>query len=270
MNQKVKSVLDSILEKFRTGDIPEAVALASFPIPDIPSSKWSFTNRTVMFLSGTGDARGFRQWKEADRWVKKGARAVHILVPCIQKKVDEVTGKESHVLRFFKSAPVFRFEDTDGKVLDYMQTELPELPLIERAREWGISVKAIPGNYYYRGYYIAEKKEIALATPEEKTFFHELAHVSHEKILGKLKKGQDPLQEIVAELTAQALCHLVGKQAANTVGNSYQYIEIYAEKLKLSPHSACLRVLADTEKVLGLILRGTIHDDMPEVTHEAG
>ena len=270
MNQKVKTVLDGILEKFRTGDIPKAVALASFPIPDIPSSNWSFTNRTLMFLSGTGDARGFRQWKEASRWVKKGARALHILVPCIKKEVDEITGKESHALRFFKSAAVFRYEDTEGKALDYMQTELPELPLIERAREWGISVKAIPGNYYYRGYYVSDKKEIALATPEEKTFFHEIAHASHEKVLGKLKKGQDPLQEIVAELSAQALCHLVGKQAADTTGNSYQYIEIYAEELKLTPYSACLRVLADTEKVLGLILRGTIHDDTPEVTHEAG
>ena len=87
MNNNVKAVLDKILEKFKTGDIPEAVALASFPIPDIPSSRWSFTNRTLMFLSGTGDARGFQQWKEAHRWVKKGAKAVYILVPCIKKKL---------------------------------------------------------------------------------------------------------------------------------------------------------------------------------------
>ena len=222
MNHNVKAVLDRILEKFKTGDIPEAVALASFPIPDIPSSKWSFTNRTLMFLSGTMDGRGFRQWKEAHRWVKKGARAVYILVPCIKKEVDEETGEESHALRFFKSAPVFRYEDTDGKPVEYMQTELPELPLLERAGEWGISVKAIPGNYRYRGYYQPEKREIALATPEEKTFFHELAHVSHEKVRGKLKSGQDPLQEIVAELSAQALCNLVGKQTADTTGNSYR------------------------------------------------
>ena len=102
MNEKVKQVLNVILEKFKSGDIPEAVALASYPIPDIPSSKWSFTNRTIMFLSGTGDARGFRQWKQAERWVKKGAKAIYILVPCFLKQVDEETGEEKEVLRFFK------------------------------------------------------------------------------------------------------------------------------------------------------------------------
>ena len=46
--------------------------------------------------------------------------------------------------------PVFRFEDTDGKALEYEKLELPDFPLIEKAEEWGISVKAIPGNYRYR------------------------------------------------------------------------------------------------------------------------
>ena len=70
------------------------------------------------------------------------------------------------------------------------------------------------------------RKEIALATSEEKTFFHELSHAAHEKIKSGLKSGQDPFQEIVAELSAQALCHLVGKQANNSFGNSYK---IYRE-----------------------------------------
>ena len=32
-------------------------------------------------------------------------------------------------LHYFKASPVFRYEDTDGKDLDYRQIELPELPL---------------------------------------------------------------------------------------------------------------------------------------------
>ena len=255
MNERVKEILDGIIGKFKSGDIPEAVAMASFPIPDIPSSKWSFTNRLLMFLAGTGDARGFRQWKSANRWVKKGARAIYILVPCMKKEIDEATGEEKEVLRYFKTSPVFMYEDTEGEPLDYEQIDLPDLPLIQKAEDWGISVKAIPGNYRYRGYYSPNRNEIALATPEEKVFFHELAHAGHEKLKGKLCVGQDPLQEIVAELSAQALCRLVGKQTRDTTGNSYQYIERYAENLGLSPHSACLRVLGETEKVLNLILK---------------
>ena len=71
--------------------------------------------------------------------------------------------------------------------------ELPDFPLIERAEEWGISVKAVPGNYRYYGYYQPGRNEIALATPEESVFFHELAHAAHEKVKGALKPGQDPL-----------------------------------------------------------------------------
>ena len=260
MNDKVKRVLGVIIDKFKSGEIPEAVALASYPIPDIPSSKWSFTNRTLMFLSGTGDARGFRQWRIVNRWVKKGSKAIYILVPCLKKEVDEETGKEKEVLRFFKSTPVFKFEDTDGEKLDYELLEIPDLPLLDRAEKWGISVKAIPGNYRYRGYYSTQRKEIALATPEECVFFHELSHAAHEKVNGNLKNGQDPFQEIVAELSAQALCKIVGKQADNTMGNSYKYIEKYAEKVKMTAHSACLKVLSETEKVLNLILKGENND----------
>jgi antirestriction protein ArdC len=259
MNDRVKAVLNTIVEKFKSGEIPEAVALASYPIPDVPSSKWSFLNRTLMFMSGTCDARGYRQWQETGRHVQKGAKAIYILVPCFGKQVAD-DGEEKQFLRFFKPSPVFMCEDTDGEPLDYQQIELPKLPLIEKAEEWGVSVKAVPGNYLYRGYFSSERLEIGLATPEEKTFFHELAHAGHEKVTGGLTPGQDPLQEIVAELSAQALCRLVGKNLSDTTGNTYQYIERYAKKLKLTPYTACLKVLGETEKVLNLILKGGEHE----------
>lgn len=257
MNAKVKEVLNGILGMFKSGDVPQAIAYATHPEADIPCAKWSFTNQLIMFFSGTSDARGFRQWHEVNRFVKKGSKAFHILVPCFKKVKDEESGKEDQILTWFKSAPVFRLEDTDGEPLDYQLLEVPDIPLLERADEWGISVKAIPGNYRFYGAYSKAKKQISLATQEESVFFHELAHVGHEKVKGDLKNGQDPLQEIVAELSAQALCNLVGKQARDNIGNSYRYIESYAKELKLSPYSACMKVLGDTEKVLQLILKGT-------------
>jgi hypothetical protein len=59
MNEKVKQTIDAVLERFKFGDIPEVVSYAMFPIPDIPSSRWSLLNRTIMFISGTRDARGY-------------------------------------------------------------------------------------------------------------------------------------------------------------------------------------------------------------------
>jgi hypothetical protein len=132
---------------------------------------------------------------------------------------------------------------------------------MDRAQEWGIEVKAVPGNYRYRGYYSPTKNQIGMATTEEKTFFHELSHAGHDRIKGSLKNGQDPLQEIVAELSAQALCRMVGKQDKDTTGNSYQYIERYAGEMGISAHSACLRVLRETEKVITLILKGDSNEN---------
>jgi len=255
MNANVKVVLDSILEKFKSGAVPEAVAYTMFPIPDLPSSHWSILNRTIMFFAGTQDARGYRQWQSSNRYVKKGSKSFTILVPYF-KKVEDDSGEEKEALSGFGCCPVFRVEDTDGEPLDYQQIYLPELPLIERAEQWGISVKAIPGNYSYRGYYSSNRKEIALATDEECVFFHELAHCAHEKVKGALKSGQDSLQEIVAELSAQALCLIVGKSGEKYLGNSFRYIEAYAENLSMSPYIACIKMLNETEKVLSLILQG--------------
>jgi len=250
---KVQGVLDTIVNRFISGDIPQAVAYAMFPIPNIPSQKWSMLNQIVQYFSGTQDGRGYRQWLEAKRYVKKGATAFYILCPRI-KTENKGTPQEKKTLIGFLASPVFRVEDTDGEPLDYMKLKLPELPLIERAIEWGIKTIPVMGNTEYFGYYSPDKKVIALATPEEKTFFHELAHVAHEQLLGELKNGQDPIQEIVAELSALTLCQLIGKTGDKYFGNSDRYIEGYAKDMKVSASHAVIQVLTDVKNVLSLII----------------
>lgn len=201
MTHKVKLVLSDILKAFRTGEIPYAVALASYPTADIPSANWSLLNRILMVIAQTTDARGIRQWNQVNRYIKRGCKAIYIIVPFIKKETDTVTGEETLHLRGFMRKPVFRAEDTEGNPITYQQLKLPGLPLIKRAQEWGISVKAIPGNRIYYGAYLPSAKKIYLASPEEKIFFHELSHAAHELIVGNLRAGQDPIQEIVLILT---------------------------------------------------------------------
>ena len=206
-----------------------------------------------MFISGTSDARGFRQWNEVGRRVKRGSKSFTILAPRFVKNQTEDEEEMEPVLAGFLAVPVFRVEDTDGEPLNYQKIELPELPLMEVAREWGISVKAVPGNYLYSGYFSQDKREIGLASEEESVFFHELAHLAHQRLVGELKKGQDWKQEIIAELAAVTLCKIVGKNSKH-LGGSFRYIEKYAQKANLSPWQACLKVISDTEKVLNLIM----------------
>lgn len=252
ISKTIQETLENILNCFETGDIPKAIVFSVFPAADIPSAKWSLLNRITMYLSGTTDARGFRQWKQAKRHVKKGAKAFYILVPRFIKCRNDEDDKEE-MLAGFMARPVFRMEDTDGNPLDYQQIELPDLKLIEKAKEWDISVKAIPGSYRYYGYYSKDNKEIALASEEETVFFHELAHAAHSRVLEDFAKAQTWRKEIVAELSAAALCKMVGK-TSKYLGSNYKYIEHYAKKVKLSPVQACLRVVRDVEKVLNLIL----------------
>lgn len=254
MLPRVKLVLDSLLEEFKNGTIPAAIQYTMFPIPDIPSARWSLLNKLMMFYHQTEDARGFKQWKQVKRSVSKGKKSFDILVPVFKKEVDEKTKAESTVLKGFCCGCVFRVEDTEGEPLDYQALKLPEFPLMKRAKALGVSIHAIPGNGSYYGYYDPKKSIIALATPEEKTFFHELCHVADHKLNGELKTKQDPLQEITAELAAQALCRIVGKDGSKYFGNSYQYIESYAQNLEMTPHSAVLRVLGSVEAILKYLL----------------
>lgn len=250
MNSKIHSTLQQILEAFSSGKIPEAIALSLFPLADTPSRKWSLLNRTIIALAGTADARGFQQWKKVGRRVKKGGKAIYIFAPKMIKEKEE---SDHMILTGYLMIPVFRFEDTEGEPLAYEKVELPELPLSDVARAWGIELKAIPGNYHHYGYYNPDRKVIALATEDESVFFHELAHAAHEKVVADLKGGEDPWQEIVAELSAQALCIIVGKTSKH-LGNSYRYIKNYAQKLDITPESACVKALEEVEAVLSLIL----------------
>jgi antirestriction protein ArdC len=249
MTKKINETLNSVLEIFKSGQIPEAVSYAAFPSFDIPSEQWSYLNRIIMWLNGTHDARGYRQWEEAGRHVKKGATAFHIFAPRLVKEKNE-NGEEDYSLLGFLQVPVFRYEDTEGEPLNYKKTGINSFPLIEKAKEWGLDVHAVSGNDRYWGAY--NGKEIKLATPEESVFFHELSHHAHKLVIGELKPGQDWKQEIVAELSAEALSRIFGLKT--TTGNTYKYIGSYAAQAGLSPVMGCLQVLSATEKVLKLIL----------------
>lgn len=248
--------MDKLVEEFKDGNsIPEAIARSTFPHSNIPSHKWSLLNQLIMYFAETKDARGFKQWKEVNRYVKKGSKSFDILVPRFKKVKDEKSDEERTYLAGFMCAPVFRVEDTDGEPLVYTQLELPQLPLMDVAKKWNISVSAVPGNYFYYGYFKSSEQAIVLATPEEAVFFHELSHAAHEKVRGSLKDIEIPIKEVVAELSALTLSRIVGKDGNKYFGTSYRYIDEYAKQMNITPHTAVLKVLSDVEKVLTLILK---------------
>lgn len=274
-SDKVGAVLDQIVKLFQSGRLPEAVARTYIQRAagdeSRPSDRWSLSNRIIMLLNNTDDARGIRQWNKAGRRVKKGARAFYILAPVhraevVQRKVRQVdpeTGEEQEitveerrlVLVGFKAVPVFRREDTEpipGKEVkepDYRPAQLP--PLYEVAERLGVKVEWRPmDNKDYWGAYYPGQNRIELNTHDAHTFFHELAHVAHERVAGPLKTGQDPAQEIIAETVALALCRMYGYEGWEA--HAYRYIDQYAGGK--NPARAVLSLLSDIQKVLDFIL----------------
>jgi hypothetical protein len=98
-DERIKEASQKLIDMFSRQDFPPALSrtiINRMKGDGRPSDKWSITNQMIMRLSGTDDARGFRQWQQVKRSVKKGARAIYIFAPIItkmtEKKIDPGTG----------------------------------------------------------------------------------------------------------------------------------------------------------------------------------
>jgi hypothetical protein len=146
------------------------------------------------------------------------------------------------------------FEYTGENLLHNEPINLSELPLMEKAREWGLTVKIVPGLRICLGHYDKERREILLASLDVKAWFHELAHVAIERLRGSITPAQLQWEEIMAELTAVALHELVLKKPDERLSDSYSHIFLNAVVLDKSPVEACLEVFSETEQIIRSIL----------------
>ena len=252
--QKAKAELQRLVELFQSGNVPEALSRVVLTCPNMPSSRWTLSNRLLAFLqSFETDCRGFRQWEQVNRKVRKGAHAAYILRPNTVKNVDEETGEEQVVCVGFGCVPVFAHSDTEGEPLpELLPSEPPTLAEVAASLGLTIDYQAFGGSYY--GFYRPSVDKIILCTHDEQVFFHELAHAAHRRLLGDdFKNGQDPRQEIVAELSACVLARMYGRKRADE-GNSYAYITQYAEGVKKDLAVVLVSVIGDVKKVLNLII----------------
>ena len=259
--EAAEQALQDVLALFETDELPERIAQTVITRDeqyDAPSYGWSLGNQLLMLLAGTADARGYRQWEQVGRHVKKGARAFYILAPLTRKvREHDESGEEGTrpLVVGFTGIPVFRLEDTEGAPIvppDYRPATYP--PLYDVAQRFGLDVQYRPFVARFKGYYTPRdhdgEERIVLCSHEERVFFHELAHAAHKRVRGQLNGGQDPTQEIVAETVAATLCQLYG--LSGYVYHGRDYIASYAKGSP--PAKAAMRVLADVRAVLDLIL----------------
>lgn len=247
LSTKAETALTKVVEQFRQGDLSPLVKVVRLQLPaNAPASQWTFSNRVLAYYqTGELDCRGYRQWQQVGRQVKKGARAAFILRPMTVKNPDP-DGEEERKVIGFTTVPVFPLGVTEGEALPgYEPAELP--PLVEVAERLGIGVayKTLPGAH---GSYQPATDEIALGDHSAATFFHELAHAAHKRVDGRLQGGQHEAQETVAELSAAVLMELYG--LGDHTGSAWQYISQYADDALV----AIVKAMSKVGEVLHLLL----------------
>jgi hypothetical protein len=265
LNERATQAAEWVLASFRSGNVPNALAKCVLPAPHLPMSAWSARNRYICYITGCSDARGFRQWGEVGRKVRKGQGAMSsILVPMIGRK--EAGDPESErVVYGFRGIPVWDVSQTEGDDLDYEATErrvLDALPLREAAVAMGVTFATADtsaiGAY---GLYSPGRKRILLGVADSSTWLHELAHAADDALgtLAGAKQG-DWRAECVAEFSAATLGVLLGDDAAADMGGSWEYISRYADEAKIEPITACLQVIDRVTAVVSHIITLSGHE----------
>jgi len=259
LNGKAEQVATEILDALKAGVIPAVMATTfiSPPVTGSPMARWSWRNRLIAALHGHRDARGFRQWEEVGRRVRRGERAFYILGPCtVSAKVDDPErGIEAGDPKLvgFRAIPVFGYSQTEGEPLPWVEEErrfFDSRPLVEVARSWGLELRIQDayavghGSFTHKG---DRAIAISVGTDSLGTWAHELVHAADHRLgTMTLAPGQKPDNEIVAQLGASVLLECIGHTVASDRGKTFRYIEHYARERERDLWTLCSELLDRT------------------------
>ena len=259
----INAAVNNLMDMFKSGTFPAQIAFSVIHKQKgdvIPSCAWSFGNILLAIAQGAtnADARGFKQWQQVNRQVKKGAKAIHIFAPMKHKikETDEMAGEEIEkiVITGFKPIPVFRVDDTEGDSLpafDYSPKTYP--PFFDVAEKLGIQVSYSPMKGTALGSYAVNRDHIKLHATDAVVYYHELAHALHHHLCVDLKKYDRDKAEIVAEFAAVVLCELSDIHGYEQQG--YEYIKSYCKDDK--PEivlKKIMQILGDVETIVTKVL----------------
>lgn len=233
----------------------------------VPFDSYSLMNKMIaIFIGHTEDSRGYRQWSEVGRHVKKGARSFKIIAPLTRKveEEDKVTGekKQKVIVYGFRGVPVFADWQTESddpnndQLLKFDYTpDTDKLPyFLNVAESLGLTVKWRPmGGKDALGWYSPLDKSITMTSTDHLNYFHELAHAVHDTF-EPLKDVPTHKAEAVAETSAAILCAMIGIEQEHQQ-QSYEYIQHYCKDK--SPQGVLQKIssiLATVEKVVTIIL----------------
>ncbi len=203
--------------------------------------KYSFRNVALIHsqMPKATYVASFKKFRELDRNVIKGQKAIRILAPRISKVRNDDTGKEENKIIGFLSVPVFDCSQTEGKPLPIEQYRLKldgnsdeALNIIEAVKDLAqqdeclFCFSYVPGTT--SGYYSPTEHRIVVSDSlsvnhKAKTSVHELVHSRVHRKNNETKEEQ----ESVAEGAAFIVCSYFG---LDTSSYSFEYIRGWSKE----------------------------------------
>lgn len=220
----------------------------------------NFSLRNQMLAAWQLEAKGldiapiktFKQWGDYGRTVKKGEKAIALLMPLIVniKETDEETGEEKvkgqrkifvEKNYWFALSQTKEFKDDNKKTLKRLENDVPERSSKQALKNLKLKrIKFTIVNGNAQGYTNSNGIAInPLAVAPVKTMIHEIAH----NLLGHLKNAikasldfdLKSIQEAEAETTAYLVCASLGLDGLEYCRN---YIQNWLNGREFSEESA--------------------------------
>jgi hypothetical protein len=196
--------------------------------------KYSWGNQLLIWTQCPDATRvaGFNAWKDHNRFVKKGSKAIRILAPMVGKKKDEASAEDKAFVFGFRSVCVFDVSQTDGEALPEFATATGDASqayqgLLAYCASNDITVtEDVEDILPAKG--MSEGGSIKLAPCSNgaelfSTFTHEVAHELMHK--GDKRKGTTKNSR---ELEAEAVAFIVGSSIGlDMTTSSVDYIKLY-------------------------------------------
>jgi len=253
-NDNVRKEITGLLERFTNPDSLDLIAKSMFKRGiDIPSDNWSLLNRLIMLSHGTLDARGSKAWFRTGRYAMKASHFCIIAPKIITVESKDKKGKKETRLIGFRPIAVWAAEKTKGSKIEYKPDQpMPNFVGKELAESWGIEIEQGFENLKYYAFYSPTENKIRMATPDQQSFFHELAHAADDRIKKYGKVGEQTDQEIVAEFSSTILMRMFGLRSGEK--NAYDYIVTYANRQHKDPIDSVIPLISRISKVVNLVM----------------
>lgn len=177
--------------------------------------QYSLYNQIILWFAGCSQVAGYKKWKELDRTVKKGEKAVWILAPWfkkVKKEKQDDQEKQKEVLHGFFSVPVFDIAQTEGEPVKRGMTIKSEINFEElrKATEkagWTVVFKAL--EIAKGGYVTGDNGQIVLNSNLDKT--ENTGTLIHEWVHKELKHPDNGTPARIAEQQAETATYLLCK-----------------------------------------------------------